>query len=98
MISEAKIRLGKHQDEFLVLSLTLLDKLQDMQLNVDIKNRVRIRRTRDKIRVYWQDGKGGRSYLMVNEVPARDLIDNLMLERTADSHGRLHYEWVSEQR
>jgi hypothetical protein len=95
MLSEVRIQLGGRADEYATLSITTLDLFERAEFFLP-STRGRTRRTK-RVRLFWRDETGGRSRLMVDAEPARDLTDpHMVLERRTDSHGSNHYAWVAD--
>jgi hypothetical protein len=74
MLSEAKIVIGAKQDEYVILPVTVLATLTNMQIN---KSKITWGKTTHK----------GISMLLVDGKPAREPVDGRQLVRHTDKFG-----------
>ncbi len=89
MLSEAKIVVGKHWDEYLVLPITVLAELEKLSMAYQR------RRVRELVILSWsKKTKQGLSVLLVNGKPGAEPVDGRWLQRSIDKHGLQDFSFI----
>lgn len=90
MLSEVKINLTNRPDDWIVLSLTMLDQMRHTLL-------VQLDGTKRKL--HWKrfanQPKGGKVFqLMLDSVPVYDAAEDSGFFRNTDEYGMTDYAWI----